>query len=64
MPKDKVVVSLEIECDHETWLQEIARKFELPDASKALRVLLDYAMEEADAEEIFDMNNARCLHCG
>lgn len=62
MVKQKVNVTFEIEADQKTWLEEIVKKHGLADASKALRVLLDYARTEGDPEKIFD--EIRCLRCG
>lgn len=61
MPKAKITVSLEIEEDQSNWLENMAKQYDLPHASKALRVLLDYAIEEADEKEIF--GKVRCLRC-
>ncbi len=63
MAKKKENISVEIEVDQLDWLANIVEKFELPDESKALRILLDYAIEEAEEEEIFDLENMRCRHC-
>ncbi len=62
MNKSKVNVSLDIEQDQKDWLESMAQKHSLPDASKALRVLLDYAIEEGDEQDIF--GKVRCLRCG
>lgn len=61
MAKSKVTESFSIESDQLAWLQEMARAYDLPDASKALRVLLDYAGEEGDPDTIF--GTIRCRHC-
>jgi len=63
MTKNKETISVNLEEDQLNWLADIVEKFELPDESKALRILLDYVMEEADKEEIFDIENMRCRHC-
>ena len=47
--------------DHLYWLKEMVSTFDLPDESKALRCLLDYAMHEGDADAIF--GEIRCKHC-
>jgi len=62
MPKDKVTVSLVIEADQQTWLENMARQHDLRDASKALRVVLDHAIEDGEEQEIF--GKIRCLRCG
>ncbi len=43
------------------WLKEMADKYDLSDADKALRIVLDYVREEADEEEVFE--EIRCNHC-
>ena len=60
----KVTANYEIQSDQQEWLDKIVKEFDLPDASKALRVLLDYAIEDGDESEIFAPQNARCRHCG
>lgn len=55
-------VTYEIQEDQQEWLDDMATQYNLPDASKALRVLLDFAMEDGDNEHIFD--TIRCRHCG
>ncbi len=60
--KSKMTVSFEIEADQQAWLENKAKDHDLPDASKALRVLLDYAMEETEDNDVF--GKVRCLRCG
>ncbi|MBL8571875.1 MAG: hypothetical protein JNK84_22600 [Phreatobacter sp.] len=62
MQKHKVVEKLELESDQLEWLAEMARAYGLPDASKALRVVLDHAMFDAEEERIF--LERRCRRCG
>jgi hypothetical protein len=62
MQKHKVVESLEIESDQLEWLKDMAESHELPDLSKALRVVLDHAMMDADEDDIFGA--IRCRRCG
>jgi hypothetical protein len=62
MQKHKVVESLEIESDQLEWLKDMAESHELPDLSKALRVVLDHAMMDADEDDIFA--SIRCRRCG
>ncbi|MFL2762142.1 MAG: hypothetical protein ACJ0A3_04290 [Dehalococcoidia bacterium] len=61
--KNKVSVSAEIEEDHLEWLENVTVKFDLPDTDKALRIILDFAMQDNDQNEIFAAENMRCLHC-
>jgi aspartyl/asparaginyl-tRNA synthetase len=62
MQKGKIVEKLEIEADQLEWLKQMAQSYSLPDASKALRVVLDHAMEDADEDRIF--MSIRCRRCG
>jgi hypothetical protein len=62
MQKHKVLEKLELESDQLAWLREMAGQYGLPDASKALRVVLDHAMMDADEETIF--LERRCRRCG
>ena len=62
MPGVKVKVPYEVMADQHTMLQTIAERYSLPDASKALRCLLDYAATDGDWEEIFA--RVRCRRCG
>lgn len=64
MPHDAVEQEFEIESTHREWLDKIADEFNFMDESKALRVLLDYAIQDGDKELIFSDTNMRCLHCG
>lgn len=64
MPRTNIIpVNIDIEADHAAYLEEMATKYDLADQSKALRILLDYAMKDADENTIFDMVNMRCRHC-
>ena len=62
--KNKTDLDFAIEEDHMNWLEENVAEYALEDESKALRVLIDYAMEEVDPEHIFASENMRCRHCG
>ncbi len=64
MPKDKITQTLEIERGQLDWLGEVAGEYGLADESKALRVLLDFAIQDGDNELIFSPQNARCRFCG
>ena len=57
----KVSEKLEINQDHLEWLKKMATEHGLFDEHKALRVLLDYAMQDGDLEAIF--TEVRCNHC-
>jgi hypothetical protein len=44
------------------YLEEMAKKYSLPDAGKAVRCLINYARENPDkGAEIFD--EVRCMGC-
>ena len=58
----KVKVPFEIQRDDYEMLRTIADRYQLPDASKALRCLLDYAATDGDWDEIFA--KVRCRRCG
>lgn len=60
LPKHRV--SFEIHADSYEMLLAIAERYQLPDASKALRCLLDYAATDGDWDEIF--KKIRCRRCG
>lgn len=62
-PRNPVSIEVEIQADQAAYLEEMVQKFGLDDQSKALRVLLDYAIQDADDASIFDMANMRCRHC-
>ncbi len=64
MPMNKVAQNFEIEQAQLDWLGEMAKGYGLADESKAMRVLLDFAIQDADNETIFAPQNARCRFCG
>ncbi len=60
---EKKNVSFEIYSDSEKMLEQIIDKYDLPDKSKALRCLLDYAEnKESDWDDMFA--TVRCNRCG
>jgi hypothetical protein len=60
LPKVRVV--FEIYPDSLEMLKDVAAKYEMPDPSKALRCLLDYAATDGDWDAIF--KKVRCRRCG
>lgn len=64
MAHDKTDITVTVETDQAEWLAQQAVEFGLPDDSKALRILIDFAIQEIDAETIFSSENERCRHCG
>lgn len=61
MGGDKLQQTYSLNAEQIRWLQEMGRKYDLPDEHKALRCLIDYAIEEGDLDQIFKVE--RCLHC-
>ena len=64
MPMNKVSQAFEIEQEQLDWLGQMAEQYGLPDEAKSLRVLLDFAIQDADNDLIFAPQNARCRFCG
>ena len=62
MAGDKAKYSVELYEDQHAFLEEMTKKHDLEDVSKALRCLINYASEDGDEAEIFE--EIRCLHCG
>jgi hypothetical protein len=60
LPKARVV--FEIYPDSLEMLKDVAQRYEMPDPSKALRCLLDYAATDGDWDEMF--KKVRCRRCG
>ena len=58
----KTAQKFEINDEHLAWLQAMSEAYALFDADKALRIVLDYVMEEADQATVFE--NTRCNRCG
>jgi len=61
MGGNKVEQAFELNEDHVDWLKAMTEKYAL-DEGKALRIVLDYVMEEADQTTVFE--EVRCNHCG
>ena len=57
----KTEQTYEINEDQRDWLEDMARRHDLPSASKALRVLIDFAIQDCESKEIFE--EVRCRHC-
>ena len=64
MPMNKTDQTFEIEQEQLDWLGEIAENYGLADEAKALRVLLDFAIQDGDSDLIFAAENMRCRFCG
>lgn len=61
MAGDKSTEEFEIYEDQFDWLEDMSTKYDLPDKDKALRIVLDYVMNEADEKPLF--TKVRCNHC-
>ena len=60
--KDAVAQSIELESAKVEFLEEMVRKYSLPDVGKAVRCLINYAREHpAEQESIF--GEIRCIDC-
>ncbi len=62
MATPNIKVTFEIKPDMYEMLKTIRDKYELPDTSKTMRILLDYAADGGDWDEIFA--STRCRRCG
>ena len=60
---EKIEFDIKIENDQLEWVESKVAEFDLDDSSKAIRILLDYAILECNAEDIFSDENMRCSHC-
>jgi len=62
MPKDKATYSIELEKDMMLFLEQMTTQYDLPDVSKAVRCLVDYALcVETARDDIFA--EIRCNRC-
>jgi hypothetical protein len=60
--KDKAMYTVELEKHQMAFLEEMMQQYQIPDVSKALRVLLTYAMDpETERDRIFE--DVRCFDC-
>ena len=60
--KDYTPRSIELDSEMVAYLEEVAKKYDLPDIGKAVRCLVNYAREsEAKRDEIF--SEVRCMGC-
>ena len=64
MSSNKIDQTFEIEQQQFDWLGKIAEDYGLADEAKALRVLLDFAIQDGDKDFIFSDENMRCRFCG
>ena len=62
MPKDKATYPIELEKDMMSFLEQMTTQYDLPDVSKAVRCLVDYALcVETARDDIFA--EIRCDTC-
>lgn len=61
--KNPIEINVEIEGYQLAYLKKMADEYNLPDEAKALRVLLDYAVQDGDNHFIYARENMRCRHC-
>ncbi len=60
--KDKATFTVELDKHMMAFMEDMAQQYEIPDASKALRVLITYAMDpETERDRIFA--DIRCFDC-
>jgi hypothetical protein len=60
--KDKAMFSVELDKHMMAFLEDMVQRYDLPDASKALRILITYAMDpETERDRIFE--DVRCFDC-
>lgn len=60
----KVKIDWELRDYHINFFKDMAQKYGIVDEAKALRVLVDYALQDGDLDLIFDKKNMRCIACG
>ena len=59
---ENVSVTLELKESQLQYLEEVAKKYDLPDRSKALRCLIVFAMQESTQESSI-FAEIRCQNC-
>ena len=60
--KDKAMYNVELDKHQMTFLEDMVQQYQLPDPSKALRILITYAMDaQEDRDRIFA--DVRCFDC-
>lgn len=62
MAGKKVERTFRVNEEHVGWLDAMTERYALADAQKALRIVLDYCIEEGDKDHIF--KTVRCIRCG
>ena len=60
--KDKAMFQVELDRHQMAFLEEMVQQYQIPDTSKALRILITYAIDSPDdLDSIFQ--DVRCLDC-
>jgi metal-responsive CopG/Arc/MetJ family transcriptional regulator len=59
---ENVSVTIELKENQLAYLDEMAKKHNLPDRAKALRCLIAFAMKETDQETLI-FTQVRCTNC-
>jgi Arc/MetJ-type ribon-helix-helix transcriptional regulator len=60
--KDKATYTVELDKHMMAFLEEMVQQYQLPDTSKAMRILITYAMDpETERDRIFE--DVRCFDC-
>ncbi len=62
MPKRKQTYEFTLNVDQMNYIGWAKRKYELPDDSKTVRIILDYVMQNRDLNPAI-FSQVRCLHC-
>ncbi len=63
MAGDKETYQIDLNPDQMAFVQSAAEKYGLPDADKALRVIMDYLMTNPEVHDAV-FSEPRCLRCG
>ena len=64
MAGNKSSQSFEVRDYQIEFLRDMMAKYNIKDEGKALRILLDYAVQDGDLDAIFHKANMRCIACG
>ena len=59
---ENIATTLELKENQVDYLEGMAKKYNLPDRSKALRCLITFAMEQAEQEDSI-FTQIRCANC-
>jgi 3-isopropylmalate dehydratase small subunit len=63
MAVEKVMHTFEVRDYHLKFLNNMMEQYKIQNEGKALRILLDYAVGDAELGTVFDRKNARCYGC-